>query len=350
MRWSRSFTSCARRMEKNVSKITVPSGQSLVVERNKFIKENYHSPKHPIVLCHGFSGFDRLALIPRLKCDFAGKSKSELNEDIIQKPSKAILEFEYWRDIQTALELLGTRVLIAKVPAFGDIKSRAVSLDHYITKQCQIIQNIQKNKEPVKVNLVSHSMGGLDSRYLISKIHQNSKSYKVMSLTTISTPHHGSECADFVVKIVEDNPVLKSLCPSSIFDMTTKSMKRFNAIVLDDPSVKYFSYGARFNPRWYNFFNLTWQIIKYQIKSKNNNLGSSQDLSELFDNDGLVTVKSSMWGEYMGTFNEVDHLDLINWTNQARGYFDRIMFAKEPSFDAIKLYIDICNNLAKRGL
>ncbi len=35
-------------------------------------------------------------------------------------------------------------------------------------------------------------------------------------------------------------------------------------------------------------------------------------------NDGLVSVGSSRWGEYKGTLQGVNHLDLINWTNRIR--------------------------------
>ena len=89
-------------------------------------------------------------------------------------------------------------------------------------------------------------------------------------------------------------------------------MKKFNQSVKDDPNVQYFSFGARFNPRWYNLFSLTWLVMKYEIKKD-----KARELRRLIDNDGLVSVESSKWGQYIGTLDEVDHLDLINWTNKA---------------------------------
>ena len=44
------------------------------------------------------------------------------------------------------------------------------------------------------VNLIAHSMGGLDARYLISRLGMADQ---VRSLTTISTPHRGSFMADW---------------------------------------------------------------------------------------------------------------------------------------------------------
>lgn len=36
------------------------------------------------------------------------------------------------------------------------------------------------------------------------------------------------------------------------------------------------------------------------------------------DNDGLVSVTSAKWGTHKGTLKDVNHLDLINWTNKIR--------------------------------
>ncbi|EGW34931.1 uncharacterized protein SPAPADRAFT_145590 [Spathaspora passalidarum NRRL Y-27907] len=313
--------------------------------QDQFLKQvplsHYLAPKNPIVLCHGFSGFDKLTLIPGIR-NLPTGAKKEL-ENVA---TKGILEFDYWRGIQYALENIGAEVLIARVPAFSDIRSRAANLDHFLNRQCKIIQRKQSTNSPVTLNLISHSMGGLDSRYLISKLQNDKSHYKVSSLTTISTPHHGSECADFIVDLVGNRPVLSQLVPRSIFDMTTTNMATFNKIVVDDPEVAYFSYGARFNPRWYNFFGLTWLITKFKIQSKHSNESKYQ---KLVDNDGLVSVDSSKWGEYMGTFDEVDHLDLINWTNNARDTFTKIMFNQDPPFNPILLYLEIANNLAEKG-
>ncbi|EER31777.1 hypothetical protein CTRG_04560 [Candida tropicalis MYA-3404] len=330
------------------------------VIRSEFstLKEHYDAPKYPIVLCHGFSGFDRLGLfpLPNLLNDTTKKTK-ELTE-------KSLIELDYWYGIKEALEKLGSTVFIAKVPAFGDIKSRAISLDKFIEKKCKNLRETESKssiynkpnedestfkdkQEPIKVNLISHSMGGLDSRYLISKIHNNKENgnYKVASLTTISTPHHGSECADFIVDLIGKNQILKQLCPPSIFQLTTSHMKKFNELVQDDPTVQYFSFGARFNPRWYNLFSLTWLVMKYKIEQE-----QADKFRQLIDNDGLVSVESSKWGQYIATLDEVDHLDLINWTNKARSVFDKVMFAQTPNFNPIALYLEIADQLSKKNL
>jgi triacylglycerol lipase len=40
--------------------------------------------------------------------------------------------------------------------------------------------------------LIAHSMGGLDSRFMLSPANLDHLAAHVASLTTISTPHHGS--------------------------------------------------------------------------------------------------------------------------------------------------------------
>jgi triacylglycerol lipase len=44
-----------------------------------------------------------------------------------------------------------------------------------------------------KVHIIAHSMGGLDARHLISRLGYSDR---VASLSTISTPHHGTRIAD----------------------------------------------------------------------------------------------------------------------------------------------------------
>lgn len=85
------------------------------------------------------------------------------------------------------LESNGVEVLIARVPATASIADRAATLE-------QLIGEKYPGRE---VNLVGHSMGGLDCRYLISQIQP--KTFTPVSLTTISTPHRGSPFADYVI-------------------------------------------------------------------------------------------------------------------------------------------------------
>lgn len=344
--------------------------------RNEFsaLKNHYNPTKYPIVLCHGFLGFDTLSLIHR-------PTLFNRVERVAENVSKGLINFEYWHGIKNSLESAGNKVLVARVPPQGSIEERAEVLNNYIDEQCKVLrkdeskkslynkdeetasshshssednthekaashQKFEETGSAIKLNLICHSMGGLDARYLISKYQQ--KSYKVASLTTISTPHHGSECADFLVNLLDTYPTLKGMCPKSVFQMTTEYARTFNREIKDDSKVAYYSYGARMNPKWYNVFTPTWKIMKWQILA--NKTAEGEDTSKIsFDNDGLVCVESAKWGEYLGTLDNVDHLDLINWTNTMRSLYRKTVFNEKPTFDPNVLYLDIADRLSKKG-
>ena len=97
---------------------------------------------------------------------------------------------------------------------------------------------------------MAHSvLGGLDSRFMISTLGMADR---VLSLTTIGTPHHGSPIADIVVK--GTNPVLNKFMEhlgvdiKGLFDLTSDACRKFNDDVSDAPGVRYFSIGGQFEP------------------------------------------------------------------------------------------------------
>lgn len=63
-------------------------------------------------------------------------------------------------------------------------------------------------------------------------------------------------------------------------------------------------------------------------------------------NDGLVSVSSSKWGTYLGTLQQVNHLDLVGWINTAR-YKWAEMFGKEIGFRPATFYLGVADLLAR---
>src|SRR5262252_6205372 len=125
----------------------------------------------PIVLVHGILGFNQLTL---------GGARLA----------------EYFRLIPEALRAAGHFVPEPpQLKSTCSVAERAQDLRSYLESDSDLTGR--------KVHLIAHSMGGLDSRFLIAKL---GLANRVLSLTTIGTPHHGSPIADLVVR--GTNPVL----------------------------------------------------------------------------------------------------------------------------------------------
>ncbi|ORY62991.1 Alpha/Beta hydrolase protein [Pseudomassariella vexata] len=272
------------------------------------IREYYATPKHPIVLAHGLLGFAELRVAGRW-----------------------LPAVQYWRGISDALAANGVEVITTTVPPSGSIEQRAEKLGEEIARVAQ----------GKSVNIVAHSMGGLDARHMIS--HLRPKDVNVVSLVTVASPHHGSAFADYLIEEIGPDR-LPSLFKfvhglgmetGAFSQLTQKYMSNdFNPKTPNDPDVRYFSYGAMMGrPPILSPFRLSHTVLN--------------DLEG--PNDGLVSVKSSKWGDYKGTLVQVSHMDLINWTNRLRWTFRR-MVGKDPTFNAIAFYLDIADMLAKEGL
>lgn len=135
----------------------------------------------------------------------------------------------------------------------------------------------------------------------------------VLSLTTIATPHRGSAFADYIFSQIGPTNIPKLYKVLEYFGFETGAFRqltqsymseRFNPRTPDVEGVRYYSYGASLHPQWTSVFRQSHDIIREAEG----------------ENDGLVSVESSKWGDYKGTLQDVSHLDLINWTNKLRWY------------------------------
>lgn len=292
----------------------------------------YLSPRMPLVFCHGLFGFDTFSLAPAALADAL--------------PSFSV---DYWRGIVDLLQRRGNEVLVCRVPMSASIEERAEALREMI-----------EEKYPGRdINLIGHSMGGLDCRYLISNLKT---SFRVRSLTTIATPHRGSTFADYMLDEVigkERLPSLLNLLDKTglpgggrAFEcLTTRSMAKFNSDTPDAESVRYFSWGAAFQPGVLHEFRIPHSIILDREVRSIQIQTLRDDLTDLFqikgENDGLVSVTSSMWAEYKGTL-VASHLDLIGWTRRL-GTFKAAAVGGRKPFDPKLLYLNICEDLAQEG-
>ena len=92
----------------------------------------------------------------------------------------------YWGRIPDTLRNAGYRVYYGGQDAYGSIPDNAAQLKERIDRICRF-------ERCEKVNLLAHSKGGLEARYLISCLDEEKRA---TSLTTIATPHHGVPALD----------------------------------------------------------------------------------------------------------------------------------------------------------
>ncbi|CAG8366349.1 unnamed protein product [Penicillium salamii] len=250
-------------------------------------------PKHPVVLAHGLLGFDELRIGGRY-----------------------LPGVQYWRGIKEALTARGVEVITATVPPSGSIEDRAKEL----------ARDIEAGARGKDVNIIA----GLDSRYMIS--HIRPEKFKVLSLTTIASPHRADVLPQIYYALNRLN-----VETGAFSQLTRKYMtETFNPNTPDVADVRYFSYGAAVQPSIWSAFRLSHRILEQ-------NEGP---------NDGLVSVSSSRWGGesgYKGTLMGVSHLDLINWTNRLKWIAGEVTGNKRK-FNAIAFYLDIADMLAKENL
>jgi triacylglycerol lipase len=199
----------------------------------------------------------------------------------------------YFGPIPQLLSAAGNRVLLPQLSLTGGVSDRAQQLKEFLDREAP--------REPV--HLIAHSMGGLDSRYLISRLEQASR---VLSLTTIGTPHRGSPFADWGVRHLERfvKPILDwfGIPRQAFYDLTTAKCQTFNEQAPDASNVRYFSVAGRHEGDWWS---PEWQV-PHQIV-----------LQAEGPNDGLVSVKSATYGESLDVW-EGDHLSLINWPGMSK--------------------------------
>jgi triacylglycerol lipase len=211
---------------------------------------------------------------------------------------------KFWGRIPEALTSRGIPVFLGNTDAWGSYDTNALLLK-------KTIENIVSQTKAEKVNIIAHSKGGIDSRYLIWK---HGFGDKIASLTTICTPHHGSEIADLLYnkrithkKITrkalsifgelygDTNPNLCKL----IYQLTTAKMKRFNEKITMDNHVFYQSlYTTIEDASDIKMFLYTYSYI-HKISG---------------ENDGLVSEYSAKWGDNItkieGGISHVEILDV----------------------------------------
>jgi triacylglycerol lipase len=230
----------------------------------------------------------------------------------------------YWGDVPDELRRNGAFVRTGGQSAYGSIAVNAAELKRQILA-------VTAATGAEKVNILAHSRGGIEARYMISKLDMGNR---VASLTTISTPHRGSSMADIIMKHVNDDGVLTSVIdfyakiigdgdPGSYNagrELTREYMKTFNEQVPDAPGVYYQSYAGSIDD---TVLHPVWRAMYKSVKKREG------------ANDGLVSVDSAKWGVFRGVMAcdgkaKVSHADEVGMHALTGMYcFDAPAFYRE---------------------
>nr|BBE10600.1 lipase 2 [Rhodotorula toruloides] len=335
-----------------------PYGEINELVRHPLLYDPVLKPRFPIVLCHGLYGFD------------------------VRGPG--FFRLHYWGDLLKILRgKIGAEVFVTAVPGTGSVKNRAYVLHKALEDTPSLL-----NRD---LNFVGHSMGGLDARYLISNIRPTL--YHPRSLTTMCTPHRGSEfmawcranigigtefeshealnlrapvssnldepddasvplpyslkspilsreqveqankaaeaakraeavaekakdssshfpglpfnlsasVTGYLLKLL-DSPAYANLTPSFLRDV-------FNPSTPNRDDVRYFSIAARTDkiPIWHPLWLP--KLVLDGAESQRVAQGCAAP-PEWRGNDGLVSIDSARWGEFLGTFDVCDHWEM----------------------------------------
>ncbi len=243
------------------------------------------APRYPVVLAHGLLGFDEIRI-------GAGRH-------------------EYFRGVPLRLERDGCVVHRCRVRGTASIADRAAELAAFV-----------REIPARRVNLVAHSMGGLDARYALAKL---GLARSVASLTTIGTPHLGTPLADAGAGLGRRAGVWSALERLGVnldafHDLTSQRMAEFNREVRDARGVMYASViGAP--PR-------RAAVMPILVPSYVWLTGATGP------NDGMVPAGSQRWGDVVWEI-DADHFAQIGWSRR---------------FDAAEFYAELLRELRGRGM
>jgi triacylglycerol esterase/lipase EstA (alpha/beta hydrolase family) len=270
--------------------------------------------RYPVVLLHGM-GFGRIA--------------------------KTV---DYFFGVREYLKRRGYLVFAPETDAFRPTKGRAE-----ITWRA--LNDLVAEGYGRRFNIIAHSQGGLDARYIASRLDRERR---IASIVEISTPNRGSPVADALTgeggrkglpgAFGSVGGLITQLIggagdegmTGALAFLTTPSMAEFNAAVPDVPGVYYASYAGRTcgYVEWACQRELGGEVVAGYLWLP---YAVTEELAG--DNDGLVPVASAIWGDFRGIL-PADHLDEVG----------QVFDLGDSTFAHRPFYLEEVRRLGRRGL
>ncbi len=271
-----------------------PDGAVPDASKQTLAAKDFTKTRYPIVLAHGLGGARKIAGV-----------------------------VDYWYGITDDLKSTGAQVFVTQVSAANSSEARGEQL-------LQQIQQILAMTGAAKVNLVGHSQGGFDVRYVMGV-----RPDLIASLTTVAGPHLGADLADVIAANITPNGF-----SGALLERFGNALGSLVAMLADIPDAPQDALGAlrtlsaagasEFNRRFpaglaaarcgaTPVTNGTIPLFSWTGASVRTNsldffdpvLALSTDVySE--PNDGLVGRCSSHFGQVLRDDYQMNHLDEIN--------------------------------------
>lgn len=248
----------------------------------------------------------------------------------------------YWGRIPDTLRRHGAAVY------FGGQDGNATVL-YNARRLIPVIRRILRETGAEKINIIAHSKGGLEARYLVSSLGMGDV---IASVTTLATPHNGSAAIDRLLKgiphLIRLGSAVTDLGRRCLGDrnprtywvicqFTTDYMRRFNKRNPDDPRVFYQSYAF---------------LMEHALSDPVMTIPYLLNCLLDGESDGLVTPQNARWtnfrGVYKGTTGRgISHPDE---TDYRRYPFAKAGTAQEHRIsDMAEFYLQIVEDLKRRG-
>lgn len=243
---------------------------------------------------------------------------------------KDIKFFKAFGRIERRLRDEGYRVETSRTDGFGTVENNAAQLREQVLR-------LLAESGAEKVNLIAHSKGGLDAVYMIEHLGM---AERVASLTTLCTPHRGSQIATKILRL--PRPVTKFIAFWLNFWYRLFGDKHPDALTVcrqlqSRPDLTEFPIG--FDGKIYcQSYSATMQKSRDDFV-----MGIPLMFSRKFEQaptDGLVSVQSARFGNYRGNCLEgsLSHTEIVDF-----------MARKKKREKIYAFWLQLCDELTALG-
>ncbi|MBR6426818.1 MAG: hypothetical protein IKS28_03220 [Clostridia bacterium] len=234
-------------------------------------------------------------------------------------------------NIDRILRIQGFEVCESNCDTFGTVENNAEQIKAEIT-------DILEKTGADKVNIIAHSKGGLDSKYMIERLGMQGS---VASLTTLCTPHGGSPIASGILKAPEWLLKIIAFFLNLFFRIAGDRYPDSFAVCMQLKRTDAATDTMGIDGVYCQSFSST--VKKHEKKNDfvmSIPLAFSRYFEKNAETDGLVPRSSAIYGIYRGDCidGSVSHTEIIDF-----------MVSKSKKDKIYAFYSSLCEELVNMG-